>query len=47
LQDLGYNDSRELVLDILRYGPDVEVIVPKELREEVKEKLLAALGNYL
>jgi len=43
---LPYSDSRELVLDILRYGPDVEVIAPKELREEVKEKLLAALGHY-
>jgi len=36
----------KLVLDILRYGPDVEVLGPKELREEVKEKLLAALGHY-
>jgi len=35
-----------LVLDILRCGPDVEVIAPKELRKEVKEKLLAALENY-
>ena len=43
---LPYSDSRELVLDILRYGPDVEVIGPKELREEVKKKLLAALENY-
>jgi predicted DNA-binding transcriptional regulator YafY len=30
-----YADSRELVMDILKYGPDVEVLGPLELREEV------------
>jgi len=43
---LPYGDSRELVLDILRYGPDVEVIAPEELRREVRERLAAALKQY-
>lgn len=43
---LPYSDSRELILDILRYGPDVEVIAPEELRQEVKAKLLETLGHY-
>ncbi|MBU4326713.1 MAG: WYL domain-containing protein, partial [Proteobacteria bacterium] len=43
---LPYGDSRELVLDILRYGPDVEVIAPDELRCEVRERLIAALRQY-
>ncbi len=43
---LPYGDSRELVLDILRYGPDVEVIAPDELRREIKERLTAALKQY-
>lgn len=41
-----YGDSRELVLDILRYGPDVKVLAPDELRSEVKERLIAALKQY-
>lgn len=43
---LPYGDSRELVLDILRYGPDVEVIAPEELRREIKDRLIAALNQY-
>jgi predicted DNA-binding transcriptional regulator YafY len=38
--------SRELVLDILRFGLDVEVLEPQELREEVKRRLRQALGKY-
>ena len=34
------------VLDILRYGPDVEVMAPDELRREVKGRLIAALKQY-
>ncbi|MBV5305720.1 MAG: WYL domain-containing protein [Desulfobulbaceae bacterium] len=43
---LPYGDSRELVLDILRYGPDVEVVAPDELRCEVRKRLKAALKQY-
>jgi len=34
-----YADSRELVMDILKYGPDVEVLGPLELREEVVSRV--------
>jgi len=43
---LPYGDPRELVLDILRYGPDVKVIAPEELCREVKKRLAAALEQY-
>jgi len=41
-----YSDPRELIMDILKYGPDVEVVGPRELRRMATEKLSAALGNY-
>lgn len=34
-----YADSRELVMDILKYGPDVEVLGLLELREEVVSRV--------
>lgn len=42
-----YSDSRELLLDILKYGPDVEVLRPESLRNETRRRLRAALENYL
>lgn len=41
-----YSDSRELVMDILKYGPDVEVIAPAGLRQLVRERLRAAAQRY-
>jgi len=41
-----YADSRELMQDILRYGPEVEVIEPAALREAVAEHLKRALRQY-
>ena len=41
-----YSDTREILLEILRYGPDVEVLAPKDLREMVAERLRAAAGIY-
>jgi proteasome accessory factor C len=43
---IPYNNSRELVMDILREGSNVIVIGPKELHEEVKSKLREALLQY-
>jgi predicted DNA-binding transcriptional regulator YafY len=43
---LPYADSRELVMDILKYGPDVEVVSPEELRREVAARLAAAVRLY-
>ncbi len=39
-----YSDPRELVMDILKYGPDVEVAAPEELRAAVK-KLIGEAGR--
>jgi len=44
--ELPYADPTELILDILRYGDDVEVLKPKQLRAQVREKLKAALEKY-
>ena len=41
-----YSDPRELVMDILRHGPDVEVMAPPELSAAVAETLRAASGQY-
>ncbi|MCW8907688.1 MAG: transcriptional regulator [Sedimenticola sp.] len=44
--ELPYNRADELVMDILRYGPDVQVLGPPELRRQVRERLAAALDQY-
>jgi len=41
-----YADSRELVMDILKYGPDVEVIGPVALRDEVEQRVRAMVQIY-
>ncbi|MBK6741773.1 MAG: YafY family transcriptional regulator [Hydrogenophilales bacterium] len=43
---LPYADPRELLLDILKYGPDVEVIAPPELRKEIAQRLKSAAAQY-
>ena len=44
--EIPYTDPRELILDILRYGPDVKVLEPHELRQQVTERLKQALQQY-
>jgi predicted DNA-binding transcriptional regulator YafY len=44
--EVPYSDPRELVMDILRHGSDVEVVAPAELRASVVRQLQAALGQY-
>jgi predicted DNA-binding transcriptional regulator YafY len=44
--EVPYSDDRELVMDILRHGPDVEVEGPEELRRRVRRLLEAALHHY-
>lgn len=41
-----YRDPRELVMDILRHGPEVEVIAPAALRAFVAGQLQVALAQY-
>lgn len=43
---IPYSDPRELIMDILKYGQDAEVISPKRLRETVKQYLVKALAQY-
>jgi len=44
--EIPYSDPRELIQDILKYGPDVEVISPAVLRKEVIKKLKQAIAIY-
>jgi predicted DNA-binding transcriptional regulator YafY len=41
-----YRDPRELVMEILRHGAEVEVVAPTGLREQVAESLATALMRY-
>ncbi len=41
-----YNHTTELVMDILKYGPDVEVVGPDSLRREVAERLRQTAELY-
>jgi predicted DNA-binding transcriptional regulator YafY len=41
-----YSSSKELLMDVLRYGPDAEIVAPPALREEARILLELALGNY-
>lgn len=41
-----YSDERELAMEVLRYGPDVEVIGPPELREEVASRIRKMAEMY-
>ena len=41
-----YNDPRELLMDILKYGSDVEVMRPASLRREIRARLAAAVARY-
>jgi proteasome accessory factor C len=43
---IPYRDPRELVMDILRHGSNVQVMAPDSLRTEVKQQLSNALRNY-
>ena len=44
--EVPYSDDRELMMDILKFGPDVEVIAPPELRARVAAALAAAGSRY-
>ena len=44
--EIPYNDATELIMDILKYGDDVQVIAPESLKQQVVSKLKAALEKY-
>jgi len=44
--EFPYSDDRELVMDILKHGPDVEVLKPAALRRRVRDLLEGAAAHY-
>jgi predicted DNA-binding transcriptional regulator YafY len=44
--EVPYSDQRELLLDVLKFGAEAEVLEPPELREEVRFRLHRALLQY-
>ncbi|MBL1141854.1 MAG: WYL domain-containing protein [Proteobacteria bacterium] len=44
--ELPYSNEHELIMDILKYGPDIEVLEPKTLRTSVKKRLQTTLNHY-
>ncbi len=43
---LPYSNAKELLMDVLRYGADVEVVEPQSLREQMRSMLQLAIGAY-
>jgi predicted DNA-binding transcriptional regulator YafY len=41
-----YSASRELLMDVLHYGSDAEIVEPKALREQARALLQLSLSNY-
>ncbi len=46
LLEFPYSDHRELIMDILKYGPDVEVLAPGTLRDAVMTALKETAAMY-
>ncbi len=44
--EIPFSNPKELMLEILRLGPDVFVLEPPSLRQAVKERLAAAASQY-
>lgn len=45
--EIPYSDERELMGDLLRFGADVEVLAPLDLRSRIKRALHEAAGRYV
>jgi predicted DNA-binding transcriptional regulator YafY len=44
--EIPYSDDRELLMDILRHGPEIEVLAPDGLREKLRETIRAMAERY-
>jgi predicted DNA-binding transcriptional regulator YafY len=44
--EVPYAEAPELVMEILKYGPDVEVLEPASLRERVATALRQGAQRY-
>jgi predicted DNA-binding transcriptional regulator YafY len=45
--EIPYADDRELIMDIMKFGPDVEVLAPVSLRQRVADALALAARQYI
>ncbi|MEX0731906.1 MAG: WYL domain-containing protein [Aquisalimonadaceae bacterium] len=45
-QQVPYPNPTELIMKVLRYGPDVEVLAPDVLRNQVAQRLRRAVKKY-
>ena len=43
---LPYSAGRELLMDVMHYGSDAEILEPPALREQARALLSLALSNY-
>jgi len=43
---IPYNNPTELIMEICRHGPEVEVVAPPVLRQQVAERLRQAIDQY-
>ena len=43
---IPYSAPRELLMDVLHYGSDAEIVEPESLRAQARTLLTLALGNY-
>jgi len=41
-----YSNPTELLMEVLRHGPEAEIIAPEELRREARKRLQGALRRY-
>jgi predicted DNA-binding transcriptional regulator YafY len=44
--EVPYSEDRELIMEILKYGGDVEVLSPEALRTRISETLREAATKY-
>ena len=43
---IPYSKEPELLIDVMKYGPEVEIVEPKDLRKKIQETLIKTLKNY-
>jgi predicted DNA-binding transcriptional regulator YafY len=44
--EVPYASEKELAMDILKHGAEVEVLGPRSLRDEIARRLKDAAGRY-
>ena len=44
--EIPYSDDRELTMDIMRFGPDCEVLEPEGLKDKIRALHIAAANQY-